>query len=222
MTPSESDLPVVEPPTDADGNPAPPADPVREGRVAGVLLAAGTSSRFGEANKLLATVDGDPLVRHAARSLAAADVDSPVAVVGHGADRIERALDGLGFSVVYNPDYEQGQATSVRVAINALDDVTAAVFALGDMPCIRPQTTTALVAAYRAGRGTALAAAHEGERGNPVLFDSYYFDALADVEGDVGGRHILLSGEDSALVETGDPGVTRDVDTSADLDDLRR
>lgn len=220
MSPQNPDLPIVDPPVDEAGELAASAERVREGRVAGVLLAGGTSSRFGEQNKLLAEFEGEPLVRHAGRALAAADVDPLVAVVGHGGERVASALDGLGFRVVHNPDYERGQATSVRAGIEALEDVAGAVFALGDMPFVRPESITALVTAYRAGHGTALAAAYEGERGNPVLFDSTHFDALADVDGDIGGRHILLEGENSVLVETGDPGVRQDVDTQADLDAL--
>lgn len=213
-----SDLPVVDPPS-------PDADSVREGRVAGVLLAAGASSRFGGRNKLLAQWDGRPLVRHAARTLSAADVEPLVAIVGHEADRVEAAVDGLGFECVHNPDHARGQATSLRAGVEALadarGDVAAAVFALGDMPFVAPETVVTLVESYRAGRGTALAAAHRGERGNPVLFDARYFEALADVTGDVGGRGVLLASDDATLVETGDPGVTRDVDTQSDLEGLR-
>ncbi len=214
MTPTDDELPVVAPPFAAADRP--------ETRVAGVLLAAGTSARFGERNKLLAEVAGDPLVRRAARTLADAGLDPLVAVVGYEADRVRAALDGLGFAVVENPDYAAGQSTSVRAAVESLDaDVDAAVFALGDMPAVAPETVRLLVAANRAGRGSALAAAHEGVRGNPVLFDASHFPALAGVEGDVGGREILRAGADSALVETGDPGVRRDVNTRDDLAAVR-
>ena len=204
-------LPVREPPF-ADGE---------RRRIAGVLLAAGTSSRFGSENKLLATVDGDTIVRRAARTLVDAGLDPLVAVVGHEAGRVRAAVDGLGFEVVENPDYADGQATSVAVGVAALSDagVDAAVFALGDMPFVATESVETLVSAYRAGVGSALAAACRGERGNPVLFDSTHFEALADVSGDVGGRKILLSGEDSALVETGDDGVLRDVDVPDDVPD---
>jgi len=215
MTP---ELPVVEPPERVDQS-------VRDGAVAGVVLAAGTSSRFGEANKLLAELDGEPLVAHAARTLAAAAVDPVVAVVGEDGDQVTEALDGLELPTVDNPDYEQGQAASVRAGVRAVEQrvpaAAGAVFALGDMPAVSPDSVDALVAAYRDGAGTALAAANEGERGNPVLFDATHFPALAAVDGDVGGRDILLTGEDAALVETGDPGVLRDIDTKADLDRLR-
>jgi molybdenum cofactor cytidylyltransferase len=77
------------------------------------------------------------------------------------------------------------------------------------------------VTAYRDGRATALAAACDGQRGNPVLFDGRHFDALRNVSGDVGGREILRESDDAALVETSAPGVLQDIDTRADLARVR-
>ncbi|MFB6090613.1 MAG: NTP transferase domain-containing protein [Halobellus sp.] len=207
-------LPVVEPPfADAD---EPAADP---SRVAGVVLAAGTSSRFGDRNKLLATQGGEPIVRRAVRTLLATRLDPVVVVVGHEADRVAGALDGLDVELVRNDAYAEGQATSVRAAIAALRDrdVDAALIALGDMPFVDETTIETLLDAYEAGVGSALAAAHEGRRGNPVLFDRRHFPALRDVDGDVGGRDILLEGDDGACVAVDDPGVRRDVDEPDDL-----
>ena len=205
-------LPVVDPPANRTG----------EARVAGVLLAAGTSTRFGDANKLLADVeresggdgqqDGTPMVRRSAETLLATDLDGVVVVLGHEADRVRAALAGLDVSFAENPEYESGQASSVRAGVRALSDVDAAVFALGDMPYVDPESVSALVAAYEAGEGTALAAGYEGRRGNPVLFDATHFPALADRDGDVGGKQVLFSADDAAVVETSDPGVRRDVD----------
>lgn len=205
-----TDLPVVEPPFDADAGPAP--------RVAGVLLAAGTSSRYGESNKLVEPVDGEPMVRPAARTLLGAGIDPVVVVLGHEASRVREALDDLDVDFVENPNYADGQATSVGTGVRALPpDADAGVFALGDMPWVASETVETLVDAYVAGAGTALAAAVDGERGNPVLWGSEHFDALADRSGDVGGRDLLLSTPRAALVETGDPGVRRDVDRPDDL-----
>ncbi|WP_459808026.1 nucleotidyltransferase family protein [Halopiger thermotolerans] len=186
--------------------------------VAGVLLAAGTSSRFEGGNKLLATVDGTPIVRRAAATLVDAPVDPVVAVVGHEGDAVRDALEGLAVEVVDNPDYRAGQSTSVRRGIDAISDqAAAAVISLGDMPSVDSDSVAALVDAYRAAAGDALAAAYDGERGNPVLFDADYFGDLTDLEGDVGGREILRC--DGTLVETGDPGVRADVDRRTDLPD---
>ncbi|MEF8841256.1 MAG: nucleotidyltransferase family protein [Haloarculaceae archaeon] len=187
--------------------------------VVGILLAGGTSSRFGDANKLLAELDGEPLVRHAAGTLLDAGLSAVVAVFGYEANAVGEALAGLDVCSVRNPDYEAGLSTSVARGVEAADDAgaDAVVFLPGDMPGVDPATVALLVDAYRAGLGTALAAAHGGRRGNPVLFDRRYFEALLGVEGDGGGRSVLLGSDDAALVETGDPGVVVDVDTTADL-----
>jgi molybdenum cofactor cytidylyltransferase len=189
-----------------------------------LVLAAGTSSRFGEANKLLATVDGKPIVRHAAETLLGGDLAVTV-VLGHEHERVREALAGLDMTFVRADDYAEGQSRSLRRGIEAIQDrdhaVDAVVIALGDMPDVSPATVERLVAAYRAGVGTALASAYEGQRGNPVLFDAQHFDALTATGGDTGGRAVLLDAEDAALVETGDPGVLRDVDRPADLPEGR-
>lgn len=189
--------------------------------VVGVLLAGGTSSRFGAANKLLAGLDGEPLVRHAARSLLGAGLPEVVAVVGYEADAVSASLADLDVRVVRNPDYEGGLSTSVTRGVEAAAGAGAdgAVFLPADMPSVDPATVELLVDAYRAGMGGALAAAHEGRRGNPVLFAEGHFEELRAVEGDVGGRSVLFGSADAALVETGDPGVVEDVDT---IEDLRR
>lgn len=206
-------LPVVDPPTEHEPTPT----------VAGVLLAAGTSSRYGETNKLLEPVDGEPIVRRSARTLLDADLDSVTVVLGYEADRVRDALADLDVEFVENPDYESGQASSVRRALEHLQSaereatIDAAVFALGDMPFVDSESVDALAATFDATGRSALAAGCDGRRGNPVLFAAEHFDALADTSGDVGGRSVLLGADDAAVVETGDAGVLRDIDSPDDL-----
>ncbi|WP_144901412.1 nucleotidyltransferase family protein [Halobellus captivus] len=218
MADDSETLPLVSPPFDERTRDSGRDRP----RVAGILLAAGTSSRFGDRNKLLAMLDGEPIVRHAARTLLESGLDPVVVVVGHEAERVATALDGLGVSFVTNDDYATGQASSVRTGIQTLleaeSPVDAAVLALGDMPFVAPETIETLVDAYVAGVGDALAAAHNGVRGNPVLFDRRFFGGLADISGDVGGREILLRSGAGARVAVPDPGVRRDIDEPTDLD----
>lgn len=195
-----------------------PASFDARGPVAGVLLAAGTSSRFGEANKLLAPVDDEPLVRRAARSLTQSEVTKVIVVIGYEGAAVREALDGLPVVFVENPEFTEGQATSVRVGTEAAgDSVDAIVFALGDMPWVRARSVNAVVGAYYDGAGRIVAAAYEGRRGNPVLFDAGLTDKLTGITGDTGARELLMTCEETVLVETGDPGVIADIDTSSDL-----
>jgi molybdenum cofactor cytidylyltransferase len=196
------------------------ADPP-EPTVVGVVLAGGTSARFGEANKLLADLDGEPLVRRAARTLLDADLAATVVVLGHEAEAVRAAVADLDVRTVRNPDYDDGLSTTVARGVRAAADADAdaVVFLPGDMPTVDPRTVDRLVDAYRAGLGTAVAAAYRGRRGNPVLFDRRHFDALLAVTGDVGGRPVLLNSDRGALVATDDPGVVDDVDTTGDLGD---
>ena len=219
------DLPVVEPPFDGDAGSGsfPSASPAGASPIVGVVLAAGTSSRFGDRNKLLATWRGEPIVRHAVHTLCESDVDSVVVVTGHEHERVAAAVAELDATVVHNEAYETGQATTVRQGVSAaIDrDGAAVIVALGDMPFVSVESVDRLVAAYRAGAGDALAAGFEGIRGNPVLFDERHFEALSDVAGDTGGREILLGAERAALVETGDDGVLADVDRPEELEERR-
>jgi molybdenum cofactor cytidylyltransferase len=191
--------------------------------VAGVVLAAGLSNRFGEGDKLLATLDGDPLVTHAVRTLVRADIGAVAAVVAPDSGVVATLESTVpGVELVGNPDAAAGQATSVHRAVAwARGSHDAVVFALGDMPRVRPETIDRLVEAWRADAGSALAPRYGGQRGNPVLFDREHFDALAAVSGDTGGRSVFENAPDSGFVDVDDPGVRVDVDTRADLEDLR-
>ncbi|EMA43180.1 nucleotidyltransferase family protein [Halococcus saccharolyticus] len=191
-------------------------------RVGCIVLAAGTSSRFGDENKLLAETEGEALVRRAAATALASPVDEVVVVVGHEASAVREALSGLNVGVVTNDDYEAGQSTSVHAGVVAARERNwdAAVFALGDMPHVDPASIERLLKAYAADHATILAAAYDRKRGNPTLFDAAHFDALAAIEGDTGGRELIVGSDDAALVETDDPGVVRDVDHRDDIDRL--
>jgi molybdenum cofactor cytidylyltransferase len=185
--------------------------------VGGVLLAAGRGTRFQGGNKLLAEVDGDPVVRRAAETLTGTPLEGVVAVLGHEAEAVKAALEGLDLAARYNEDYAEGQSTSVAAGVAAARERgwDAAVFALGDMPFVDADTVETLLGAYAQGTGTVLAPAYEGTRGNPVLFDRRHFDALVEVTGDRGGRDILE--EAGTLVPVENPGIWRDIDRREDL-----
>lgn len=194
----------------------------RDATTRGILLAAGTSSRYGAKNKLLASLDGTPLVRHAALTLLESDVDDVTVILGYQSDEVREAVADLDVTFRENPAYDDGQSTSVRQGVLSACEhgVDAALVALGDMPRIEPRSVNLVVEAYERGIADIVTAGYRQMRGNPVLFDARFFDELVDVEGDTGGRRLLQRSESAVAVETGDPGVLRDVDSPTDLTEL--
>ena len=114
----------------------------RADKIAAVILAAGRSSRMGGPNKLLATLDGKPLVRIVADAAHMSKVDDIIIVTGHMADEVSDVLDDLPVTIIHNPDFKDGLSTSLKTGIDAMDEFTdAAVIMLGDMPYLTPDAT---------------------------------------------------------------------------------
>ena len=197
-----------------------------EPKVAGVLLAAGRSTRMGAANKLLQEVGGEPIVRRAARTLTAAGLDPVVVVVGHEEAAVREALADLrGVTVTPNADFAQGMGTSLAAGIEALADapVDAAVVALGDMPWVRPEQVRRLVDAYDVPTSKLIAVPVHGEkRGHPVLWSARFFPELARLGGDRGARDLLATyAEHVKAVPIDDAAIHIDIDTPDDLAEAR-
>jgi molybdenum cofactor cytidylyltransferase len=201
----------------------------REPRVAALILAAGQSRRMGPVNKLLAEIDGVPMVRRVAEAVAASRVRRLVVVTGHEQDRVEQALAGLDVDFVHNPDYADGLSTSLRTGIRHLmgaqdDPVDGAVVCLGDMPRISAALVDKLIAAFNPveGRGICVPT-YDGKRGNPVLWPADLFLAMTKVSGDVGARAVI--GENEELVceiAVDDDAVLLDIDTVEALRDYEK
>ncbi len=160
-------------------------------RVAGVVLAAGQSTHFGETKQALPP-GRTTLVAHAARAALDAGLDPVVVVLGHQADAVEQALAGLSVQRVYNPDFAAGQSTSLRTGLSALPANTgAAVFILADQPLVSAEILGKIMQAHRQSCARACVPVFEEERGNPVLFDRALFHELAALQGDSGGGELL-------------------------------
>jgi len=192
--------------------------------IAGILLAAGASTRMGGANKLLLPYRGEPMVCGPARALLEAGLRPVVVVVGHDADAVERALEHLPVHTVVNPDFREGMGASLRAGVEALaPDAEAVAVALGDLPTLSGRSVRAVVEAFRASpRGIAVPV-FRGRRGHPVVFDlCRYRAALAAVHGDRGARAVVAAHPGDVLeVPVDDPGVVQDVDTPEAYEGLR-
>lgn len=188
----------------------------RSGPVAGLLLAAGRSTRFG-ANKLLLPFDGEPLVRRAARAALAAGLDPLVVVVGHQAPLVEEALLGLPCLLVRNPDPARGQGSSLRLGLDALPARSgASVVLLADMPRVTASLLAALVEGYRRSGAPLVLADYGGTLAPPVLYERALFAELTDPS-DAPGKQVVARHRDRAHRVPFPPEALLDLDLPADL-----
>ena len=198
--------------------PQPRAEPAPEKghRIAGLVLAAGRSTRMGGPNKLLEEINGRPLVRIATDHVLASGARPVIVVTGHQRERVERALAGLAVTFVHNPDFADGLSTSLKAGIGSVPaDADGAIVCLGDMPQVTPKLIDRLIGAFDPARGALVVIPTiDGKRGNPVLWSRRFFNDLMALEGDVGARH-LIGGYAEAVAEVPveDAAVLIDVDT---------
>jgi molybdenum cofactor cytidylyltransferase len=200
-------------------------------RVGAIVLAAGQSSRFRAAGgpyqtKLVAKLDGKPIVRRVVEAALAAKARPIVVVTGYARESVEAAIADCDVSLAFNPKFASGLASSLSVGLSSMpDDVVGALVLLGDMPQVGAPLIDALIDAFLA-REDALAAVplREGQRGNPVLLSQKLFDRAMRLEGDEGARRLIggLSASELVEVDAPDIGVTFDVDTPDDLAAARR
>ncbi|MGJ0510472.1 MAG: nucleotidyltransferase family protein [Methylocystis sp.] len=192
-------------------------------RIAAIVLAAGQGRRFGGfGNKLLADLDGRPVLRRAVEAALGARTCRTIVVIGHDRAAVEAALDGLPVVFAHNPDFASGLAASLRAGLAVVGEADVVVVLLGDMPGVRAETVNALIDAFAVAPGaSAIVPLRNGRRGNPVLLARALFPRVETLRGDEGARR-LLAADDSVLeCAVDDDGVLADVDAPADLDKFR-
>ena len=142
--------------------------------VGAVLLAAGSGSRLGGRPKSLLELGGVPLIRRQLIALSGAGVDELVVVLGHHADAIEAAVRDFPITLARNPSPDDGQASSVRIGLQALGGkLDAVIVALADQPMVNSQDISALIGAFKQrGEAAMVVPRVAGEPGNPVMFDA--------------------------------------------------
>ncbi len=173
------------------------AKPQRAPKIAGILLAAGRSTRMGT-NKLLSPIGDRPMVRMTAEALLASAAGPVLVVTGHERERVEAALEGLDVRFIDNPAYATGLASSLKAGLMAVpQDADGAVIALGDMPLVASQHVDRLIAAFSpAEKRTIIVPVHAGQRGNPVLWGRQHFADMLGLDGDRGAKALMEDHED--------------------------
>ena len=204
------------------------AEPMRRRtgyRVAPIILAAGLSRRMGAENKLLADLRDGPMIRKVVENLLGPGLEPPLVVIGHDAQAVSGALEGLALRYAINPSYAQGLSSSLKSGIAALGcDVDGALICPGDMPRIGADDVQALISAFDPAEGAEIIVpTFAGKRGNPVLFARRFFSEMLEIQGDVGARHLIGAYSDHVReVPRENAGILLDIDTADMLHKYRR
>jgi molybdenum cofactor cytidylyltransferase len=194
--------------------------------IGGVLLAAGSSIRFG-GDKQLALFEGKTLLRRAAETLTAAALEPLVVVLGRRAPKHQPELAGLPVSIVINDEADTGMSRSLSIGLDALERqpldnhpegsrLEAVLLMVCDQPYCTAEHLRALTHAWRSTRKPIAASTYAGTYGVPAVFDASLFPSLHLLSGGRGAAHLIRerSGE-VAAVEFAQGEV--DIDTREDL-----
>jgi molybdenum cofactor cytidylyltransferase len=190
-------------------------------KVAVIILAAGGSVRMGQP-KILLEWKGKPLIWHAVQKAKHADLDPVVVVLGSVIQPAINEIREFGVTIIENPEWKNGQSTSLKSGILALpDDVDAAIVMLADQPFIPGELLKSEKELFLSQQASIVAPRIDKRPSTPVLFARKYFEELtSSISGDQGGR-TLLSKYPVTWLDDYPVDLFRDIDTFSDYQNLR-
>lgn len=190
-----------------------------------ILLAAGESKRMGEINKLTLTINSVPMLLHSAIRLLSANITELVVVVGHEEETARRILAGLPLNIVSNPNYANGQMTSVHVGLNTLKKPCDSVMiCLSDQPKLDVSDYNQLIHTYRSDCQTPiLVPTWKKKRGNPIIIDTEQKDIILGSNRNLGCKHLTRNYPELVTsMEMGNDHFIADIDTPEDYKKLQK
>jgi molybdenum cofactor cytidylyltransferase len=193
-------------------------------RIAAVVLAAGRSTRFPQANKLILPCGDTSIVGTSVQTVLDAGVSDVFVVVGYDADTVMTALSKVGVQIVANPNYAMGMGTSIVAGVRAAgESYDGYLVCLGDMPLIRVSTLLRVMETFTSSPSQSesiVRPSFRGHEGHPVLLGSGHYASLCELSEDRGARSVInASSSTLQLVEVFDTGVFSDIDS---MEDYRR
>ena len=190
----------------------------REGPVAGILLAAGTASRMGN-NKMLLPLDGESVLRQAARRALAGGLSPLIVVLGHESDKALKEIEDLPCQGALNPLYQEGVNSSVKAGILAVPrEALGAMVMLADMPFVTSGMIAAMIERYRASEAPLVISDYAGVNAPPMLYDRSLFTELLTMTGEGCGRQVVRRHRDEAEVLAWPESALADLDIPEDYE----
>lgn len=190
--------------------------------IAGLILAAGESRRMGR-DKALLSYGGRTFVETLALKLRQAGIENIAVVLGHHAKEIERAVSLGGVRVVLNPDYEQGQTSSLQAGLAAFEGLCpeGVILCLVDHPAVSVETIRTLKTRFERDHPPAVIPTLNGQRGHPVVISQSLFAEILALPGGGGANAVLRKYHETAQwAEVEDHGILLDVDDPATYERL--
>jgi molybdenum cofactor cytidylyltransferase len=193
--------------------------------IAAVVLAAGESSRMGRPKALL-PIEGRSFIERIVAELQKTAVERIIVVLGHNAAELRPKIEHLPVTIIVNPDYKQGQLSSLQAALRHLlsasiaERVDGVLVHLVDHPYIDAALVDTMISRFYSSQPPIVVPRYGEHRGHPVLFSASLFGELLEAPLEQGAKAVVNAHRDATLeVETAEPGVTIDIDTP---DEYRR
>ena len=194
---------------------------------AGIILAAGASTRFGRPKQLLRLKDRY-LIEWVLDAALDSKLNQVVVVLGHAHEKILQALDQklqhAKIHIEINPEFKEGQSASLRAGLlNVKDDFAAVMFLLADQPMLNSEIINSLLESFWGSNKDICVPTYKGRRQNPTLFRHRLYNQIMDVKGDIGARQVIEKNPDHVMsVEIDNPLCFLDIDTHQDFEILNQ
>jgi molybdenum cofactor cytidylyltransferase len=189
--------------------------------ISGLVLGAGASSRLGEPKQLLPYRGTTLLEWVVGQARQSAALDEVVVVLGRAADEVRQRVNFGGATVVDNPVFGEGCASSYRAGIGAIDARSEAIMILlGDQPDVSPEIIDRVAEVFRQGSDRIVLASYRGRKGHPMLFAQPLFDRLVDLHGDKAAWKLVDANPGITGTAELDIPFPEDVNTREDFDRL--
>ena len=167
--------------------------------------------------KALLPIDGQTFIDRIVGALKQGGVERIVVVLGFNAEELRRRITHLPVEILVNPDYQQGQLSSLQVAVRHLQaakDCVGMMVHLVDHPYIDPKLVRLMLQRFDGSKFSIVVPRHQGKRGHPVIFSRPLFDELLNAPLDQGAKTVVNAHrQDTLEIDTDDVGITLDIDT---------
>lgn len=188
-------------------------------KIAGLILAAGGSSRMGDENKLMIPFQGKPMLNHVVNASLNSNLTQTFVVVGHQSSEIKNLVQSDDIQCVENEQWETGMASSIVAGISQLKQFDGFLILLGDMPLVTPELINEIIVHGSADK--IVIPIKDGLHGNPVFFGSKFRDELLTLYGDCGAKKVIQDNLSSMIkIKIQSNTIFKDYDTKESLESV--